>query len=259
MRTRRAKHGRRRSPAVVLLVVLPVIAALSAIVAAGVRSTEGYQVTQLDYQVKGQELAVTARVSNATAEAGQARVWYFIADPGDSKPWKRPVLKSRVVQRTIPAGESVTLSWRDPLAIPRGTFVLSAWVHIASDSGFSHAADRFGRARIEVKRAPGFVRTIGADPHLSLATAGVERTDKGTTAVTIVRNTGDRAEDVVVSWWATDLSGHRKQFKDVKLHVPAHGEAYPALHTRAKTKRMVVWIAVSRPSERFALDRIRLL
>jgi len=243
----------RRVLAVSLLIALPIVA----VVVAGVmRSSPSLELSRLSYQLSGRELTVSARVTNSSSKASEVRIWYFIAAPGDARPWLYPVVKSRTMQREIAPGAAIDVSWHDQLAVPAGTFELSAWVHVGTESGFEHAAGQFAPQLIDATDPEQYRRTVGADQLVSIDSVNATRSASSTSCDVQIRNDGTTAETVEVTWGGRGPDAPEGPLGSAVVQVPAGGMAGTTLQTSKPMEGVPIWVEVRRDGEADPLDRI---
>lgn len=116
---------------------------------------------------------VSVQVANPRHERATARVWWLLAPPGKGGEWDRRAYQSAVRPLVVEAGTSTDLEWKEPVLVPEGDYVLSAWAHVPGVGGFVHASGKLAGAMVTVGKS-ALLRS--SPPRFDMSIAGVSST-----------------------------------------------------------------------------------
>jgi hypothetical protein len=207
VRTPTSRHPNRAIPLVTIIVLL-----LAATLQVTGRSASPIRLSDVSYRVRDLDLDATATISNGRDVAQTIRVWWFLGSVGDREPWRRPAYRSRVIEATISARSTTSVTWREPVAVPSANYAISFWVHDGQGDGFESADGRFGDSALQLDMSPSVLRQVGPDEQVRvLAVDSINGDpDNGYTASVRIGNIGAAAVDVVMEWgWTSSSLGSR--------------------------------------------------
>lgn len=87
-----------------------------------------------------QRVVVRVDVANRGAAPASGRAYWVLGRLPDDQPFLAPFWQAQWLPiPTLQPGESKTLSWSEPVALPSSTYGLSVWVHTLEDTRWEHS------------------------------------------------------------------------------------------------------------------------